>query len=381
MTSALAALLTPQGKGAIASIGLRGNSTWDTLRDIFHPISGNPLPENPVVDRYWFGRLGEEMQDEAILAVLSGAPDWAMEIHVHGGREMTRYLLDLLERRGVATKTWEKHQPGASYLEILSRAATTRTAGMILDQMNGAFEAEIQAILEDLASGEMGKSSERMANLIRWIPLCRHLVHPYRIVVAGATNVGKSSLVNCMAGYHRAIVSEEAGTTRDAVATMITIDGWPVEVIDTAGLRETGELLEAAGIDLTWEELEQADLILWVLDASRPPVLPQRSRENLHLVINKVDLAPAWNLDDYSDSPRVSSRTGEGVETLLQSLSDWLVPQVPAPGTPLPVKEDHARKIEAASSHLASGEIEAARKILLRLKEEVMIGADPDFSL
>ncbi|MFM7150556.1 MAG: GTPase, partial [Gemmataceae bacterium] len=285
MTSPSAALLTPQGKGAIASIGLRGKGTWDTLRDLFHPISGNLLPELPEVDRYWFGRLGEEMQDEAILAVLSGAPEWAMEIHVHGGREMTRYLLDLLERRGVATKTWEDNQSSGSYQEILSRAATTRTAGMILDQMNGAFEREIQAILEELDSGDIGQSSERMANLIRWIPLCRHLVHPYRIVVAGATNVGKSSLVNCMAGYQRAIVSAEAGTTRDAVATLMNIDGWPVEVIDTAGLRETGELLEAAGIDVTWEELEQADLILWVLDASRPPLHPPRSRENLHLVI------------------------------------------------------------------------------------------------
>src|SRR5439155_711085 len=102
--------------------------------------------------------------------------------------------------------------------------------------------------------------------------LGRHLTNPWRVVVAGAPNVGKSSLVNALAGYARCVVSPTPGTTRDVVSTLIAVDGWPIELLDTAGLRLPGENLEQQGIALARAAVESADLCLWVIDASASPI-------------------------------------------------------------------------------------------------------------
>ena len=98
--------------------------------------------------------------------------------------------------------------------------------------------------------------------------LGRHLVQPWRVVLAGRVNVGKSSLINALAGYGRSIVHPSPGTTRDAVTVTTAIDGWPVELCDTAGLRSGGDAVERAGIELARERLAQADLAILVFDRS-----------------------------------------------------------------------------------------------------------------
>jgi tRNA modification GTPase len=95
-----------------------------------------------------------------------------------------------------------------------------------------------------------------------------HLTHPWRIVLAGRPNVGKSSLINALVGFERALVHATPGTTRDLVTAASAIDGWPVELIDTAGLRSTGDALEAAGIRLAEGQMAAADLVVLVFDAS-----------------------------------------------------------------------------------------------------------------
>ena len=104
--------------------------------------------------------------------------------------------------------------------------------------------------------------------LARYAPLGRRLTAPWRVVVAGPPNVGKSSLVNALAGYQRSIVAPTPGTTRDVVTTRLAIDGWPVELADTAGVREATDALETQGVRLAREATAAADLCLWVLDAS-----------------------------------------------------------------------------------------------------------------
>ena len=95
-----------------------------------------------------------------------------------------------------------------------------------------------------------------------------HLTMPWRVVIAGPPNVGKSSLMNAIAGYQRAIVSPLPGTTRDVVTITTAINGWPVQIADTAGLRDTVDELESAGIALAGAVVEQADLVIVVSDAS-----------------------------------------------------------------------------------------------------------------
>jgi tRNA modification GTPase len=148
--------------------------------------------------------------------------------------------------------------------------------------------------------------------------------------------VGKSSLVNAIAGYERSLVAAVPGTTRDAVSAVVAIDGWPVELIDTAGLRTEATGVEQAGIALARSVIESADLCLWVVDASGPPVWPPENlRHAPRLVVNKVDLPPAWDLSAAA-GVRVSAKTAAGLDGLLRAVAAALVKEPPPTGAAVP---------------------------------------------
>ncbi|MDX5409891.1 MAG: tRNA uridine-5-carboxymethylaminomethyl(34) synthesis GTPase MnmE [Thauera sp.] len=149
------------------------------------------------------------------------------------------------------------------------------------------------------------------------------------VVLVGEPNVGKSSLLNQLAGEERAIVTEIAGTTRDALRETIQIEGIPLHIIDTAGLRETADRVERIGIERTWREIDRADVILRLVDAGREDA----GREEIDLklpeaveritVLNKIDLLglPAGRrVDDGRVCLQVSARSGDGVELVRQEL-------------------------------------------------------------
>ena len=125
-------------------------------------------------------------------------------------------------------------------------------------------------IRQDIDRGDASSARQRIEALLAREKLGRHLTRPWSVVLAGRTNVGKSSLMNALAGYGRAIVHPAPGTTRDAVAMATAIDGWPVELCDTAGLRAADDAVERAGIERARERLAQADLVILVADRSVP---------------------------------------------------------------------------------------------------------------
>lgn len=292
MSETLVAVLTPPGQSALATIGLRGPRAWEVLRELFRP-RGQALPTEPETGRFWLGTVGAELADEAILAVRSTG----LELHAHGGRAVTQYLLELFQARGLRLSDWDEYLAD-EVASTLARTMTVRTASIVLTRG-----------LADVAT----------------LPLTRRA----RVVIAGAPNVGKSSLINALAGYQRSVVSPTPGTTRDVTTTATAIDGWPVELIDTAGLRATGEELESAGIDQAREVIAQADVCLWLVDASQEPVWPDQDIKTIHLVVNKCDLQPGWDLSRAGDAPRISATTDEGIPALLDRLSQWLVPCPP----------------------------------------------------
>lgn len=371
MNETHAACLTPPGKGAIATLAVRGPSAWTMACKLFQCKHG--LPEAPEAGRFWLGRIGEGVGDQVVLAVKKVGPDPWLEIHCHGGRALTDWLLGVLEKHGIRRCTWQELEPLTSGQPVraaaaiaLSHARTLRTAAILLDQYQGAFGATIATILAELDKNPES-AGKKLHDFACWATLGRHLTQPWRVVVAGPPNVGKSSLVNALAGYQRSVVSAIPGTTRDVVTTTLALDGWPVELADTAGLRADAQALEEQGIGLAQQAMRSADLCLWVLDGSGPLVLPEVPDPSLQLVINKVDLSAAWDPATVPDAVHVSARTGAGLAELCEVVARRLVPEAPAAGAAVPFTADLCAKVEKAWVAFGNGEVELARLILTSL--------------
>lgn len=340
MSDTSVSLLTPPGSGAIATIELAGPRAWEFARQLFRPVS-KPLPEEPELHRFWFGRLGAGVGDEVVLAVISTVPQTTIEVHCHGGRRVVRWIIEQFVAMGaIEVQAAAKLLPPARLLPL---ASTLRTASILLDQLHGAFENTVRRILASLETAPGSPSPEpRLAELARYAPVGRHLITPWKVVVAGPPNVGKSSLVNALAGYQRTVVSEIAGTTRDVIRVQLAFEGWPVEVTDTAGLREA-EGLEAEGIDRAKRVLSEADLVLWLRDASLGP-----NSEAPH----SPGWLEVWNKADRVATPmpglNVSAKTGAGIPELVRVIVHRLVPDPPPPGAAVPYTPELADRIEAA---------------------------------
>jgi len=308
------AVLTPPGSGAIATIALRGPTVWKLVRERFRPARG-ALPEAPEIRRVWFGTIGPGTGDEVILAVRAEAE---FEIHCHGGVRVVRWIADQFTGSGcVERRAFEFDRSGTDprALEPLTRATTVRTAAILLDQYHGG-------LLRDPASAD------------RFASLGRHLVAPWKVVIAGPPNVGKSSLINALAGYRRSVVAPIPGTTRDVVRVQLAFDGWPVELSDTAGLRAGADELESEGIARARAEYAAADLRIWVVDLSAET----REWPNLEpppdiVVGNKVDAATSA---DFGSLLPVSATRGDGLAALIATVVKRLVPVVPPPGAGVP---------------------------------------------
>jgi len=369
VTETVVACLTPPGSGAIATLALRGTSAWQIMRSLFRPHSrsGRELPKVPEVGRVWPGRLGTDLADEVVLAVKAGDPQPWVEIHCHGGPAVIDLLLETIAARGARVCASSEFQRLANGDDLhtdaglaLADARTIRTAAILLDQYHGAFRTAVQAILD----APVAEAAQLLGYLARHAALGRHLTRAWEVVVAGAPNVGKSSLVNALAGYERCIVAPTPGTTRDVVTTTMALDGWPVELADTAGLRQEVAALEGQGIELARTAATKADLCLWVLDASVEPVWPDLSPERILLVVNKLDLPPAWDLSRAAGAVHVSARTGAGIPELCDTIVRRLVPHVPGPAEAVPFTTELCDAIELAYAHVTAGRIEETRSVL-----------------
>jgi len=203
------------------------------------------------------------------------------------------------------------------------------------------------------------------------------------VVLAGQPNVGKSSLLNALAGDDIAIVTPIAGTTRDKVVQEIHIDGVPLHIVDTAGLRDTEDTVESIGIARTWQEIERADVILHLQDATQPgdeldaqitARLPPRTP--VLKVFNKVDLLPAA----FAAAPGelgISAKSGVGLDALraeLLQIAGWN----PGAESPWLARERHLRALQESAEHLAlAGEhAEQDDRVLDLFAEELRLAHD-----
>jgi tRNA modification GTPase len=344
------ALLTPPGRGALAVVGVAGPRACSLADRLFQPRGGRPLAERP--DRSLTVGIWQSVPAAAgeELVVVRQAAD-RLEIHCHGGAAAAEAVLGSLEAAGAVRQPWPEWLAAGDVGPIaiearqaLAVAAGPRAARIVGRQLSGALAAEF-ARIGGLAVAHRGPA---VAALLRAARVGLRLVEPWRVVVAGPVNAGKSSLVNSLAGHARSIVSPQPGTTRDLVTTRLVLGGWDVELIDTAGGRTdlaAASPTERAGIARAAAAAAEADLVLQVVPAGYPP--PEPGPREL-VVLTKADLVPAGSLP--SAAVVTSALTGQGIAELEARIVACLVPEDttepgllagPVPFTPRQVEELH----------------------------------------
>jgi tRNA modification GTPase len=357
----------------VATLLVAGPATEQVAGELLFFKSGKKLSDYPA-DRPIFAHFGGIDGEEIIVRRRSDSH--AIELHCHGGYAAIQTIERAFVERGFFLLSWKNwivesdEDPFATAaLLALADARTERTASILLDQYHGALRRafeEIEAAKNSGISGQVGNlphKSEQVGNLphdeqieelLERVPLGRHLTKPWRVALIGEPNVGKSSLLNALLGYGRAIVHHTPGTTRDLVIVQTAFEGWPIELCDTAGLRvlhpleksET-DLIEQEGIELAMGQIAQADLLLLIFDASKPWTAADQAFWEKHpqaLVIhNKVDLAASTN--DRPGGLFVSAVTGQGIEELPRLIAQRLVPHPPSPGAAVPFTEEQVEKL------------------------------------
>ena len=352
MTAARVAVLTPGGRGAVASLVVSGGVELIDRHRLFEAANGRLLAEQEP-DRICYGFWGGDrnaLPNEQVVVCRTG--ESRVEVHCHGGPAAVQRILEDLVGSGAVRCDWsdlvvEPTGSPTSRIEVelvqaLAAATTWQVAAILLDQQSGV----LMRTLEQLAATDWDQRHQAaacVAGLLEWSILGRRLVDPPTVVLFGGPNVGKSSLLNALLGFGRAIVWDQPGTTRDVVTGRTALEGWPVRLADTAGLRATDDEIETVGVEYARRERDAADLVVLVVDRSHP--LDEQARQLFREWPDAVVVANKCDLDDATDGAvpdgawMVSALTGEGLDELAGAIVARLVPGVPEPGTAVPVSE------------------------------------------
>ena len=365
----IAAISTPQGQGAIGIVRVSGPRAREILKSIFAPKNKSSLRPHRLIR----GSIqdGKEILDDVLVALMPEKKSYTgedlVEIQGHGSSFILSEILNLVVQKGARLAkpgefTFRAFMNGKLDLAqaeavIDLMGAKSRKALQICHQhLEGRFSKEILEIREgllellvhteaslDFSTEDIGvfsshsmleklKPIQRKINaLLKTYDQGKFHLEGVRVAIVGRPNVGKSSLLNALLQYERAIVTEEAGTTRDALEESITYRGVELRIIDTAGIRQTSHAIEKIGIQRSVEKIKEADIVLVVLDASQEPhtedfeILDVVGPKKKILVLNKMDLGLKINTEKILNkflAPYVfiSALQRRGTEELLDVL-------------------------------------------------------------
>jgi tRNA modification GTPase len=382
----IAAIATPPGEGGIAIIRISGAGAEKIAMTIFRRAHDNNgrLTSHLLYHGAIHDPKTNCMVDEVLLTIMrkprSYTGEDVVEIHCHGGAFLGRKILGLALSQGArqaesgefTKRAFLNGKMDLSQAEAvldLIRAQTDKATEFALTQSGGELSKWVHDLREELLDImvqveaaidfpeeeiELLKRQDvirkidclrsKIGDIIRTYAWGRLFREGARVCICGRPNVGKSSLLNALLGEERVIVAPVPGTTRDVIEEAISLDGLPVVLWDTAGIRETDDQVERMGVNLSRQYLEKADAIIIVLDGSTRlteadhNLLRDVSTKKNLIAVNKRDLPQAISIDDLSQFSRssiitfVSAKSGEGIGDLKKKLRDLVVgsPMEPA---------------------------------------------------
>lgn len=407
MNDTIAAISTAFGEGAIAVLRLSGPRAVEIADSVFRSTirAGELMPR---VQQ--FGAIHAEggKLDDVLLTVFRAPASYTgedvVEIACHGGVLVTRRVLELLLRNGARAanpgeftqRAWIAGKMDLTQAEAVMdlitaqtdlalRAAAEQLDGRLGERIRELRErflellAHVEALIDfpdedidpdtgDALLRKLDAARTELDALLATADRGRILREGVRTVIYGAPNVGKSSLLNLLLGHERAIVSPRPGTTRDVIEEVINLEGLPLRLIDTAGVRESDDEIERAGMERTRQQVERADLILHVFEANaeRPAPGVKCSDRSLFL-LNKIDLGEhaSWR---EAEAVRISCRTGDGLRGLTEAIVARLLGGHSA-------QRDWSLAINARHQNC----LERARAFAKAAREALTSGLSPEF--
>lgn len=381
------ARLTAQLPSAIATLAVTGAAAVDLVQQIVQ-MDTKALRVGRIHYGRWPMQAGNSEQ-----VVVCRTDEVTVEVHCHGGQAVCQAILADLQQAGCQLlpadewTAWHSRvrSPTAFSICPLQQAAeqdlllaqSERAAAILLDQMNGALRDAVERLLVELEQSQVDTAVQQLTALLGRSRCGLRLATPWQVVLAGPPNVGKSSLSNAVAGQARAIVHPEPGTTRDWLQTLTTLDGWPVALTDTAGIRLATDRIEAEGVARARQRMAEADLVLIVVDgtvgwtATHAEILAaaQASETERFIVWNKGDLAMSPPPSLLASTPVIVTSAVEspGIDGLLAKLAQWLCPCPPQVGEATPFRPSQVVALCAAQHALLNGELQEASKQLQSL--------------
>ena len=370
----IAAISTPRGEGGIGIVRISGDKSFEILNKIFRKKSPN---SDLGFSKFNYGFIYDEEKiiDEVMIVRLKAPKTYTcediVEINCHGGNLITEKVLEIVLRHGArhaeageftkrACMNGRIDLSQAEAVIDLIHGKTEKSISLSMDQLRGDLKEKIQkfkkalldvtahvnVVLDYPEEGIDDPLPENLRiNLEKVFEEANILIESYdkgkkikdgiKTVIVGKPNVGKSTLLNSILKEERAIVTHVAGTTRDIIEEIINIKGIPLVLVDTAGIRETEDIVENIGVEKSKEFIEKADLVLLVLDNSRElekedkEVIEKIKENNKKVIVllNKIDLPKKLDISEYNfeNIVEISAKDNIGIENMEDTIYSFIV--------------------------------------------------------
>lgn len=371
----ICAIATPIGEGGIAIIRISGDKALNIADEVFIAKNKQSIKSmNTYTMRYGhiIERDSREIIDEAIISYMKGPYSYTgenvIEVNCHGGVVATNRVLNEIVKAGArlaepgefTKRAFLNGRIDLSQAEAIMDIITAKTdlsMKSAMMQRNGSLTKEINELRkyllnvlalieyavdfteddEDVVDDHLvnqikdgiNKTIIKVKNLLKNADEGKIIRDGLNVVIVGKPNVGKSSLLNALLREKRAIVTDIPGTTRDVIEEYINIEGIPIRITDTAGIRDTEDTVERIGVEKSKEKIEEADLIILILDTSRDideedkKIIEVIKDKNHIVLLNKVDLEKKISdsvVNSLSNKIEISAKTGEGIEKLKEEI-------------------------------------------------------------